>query len=98
MHEASDEEVPEELDTEKQDTGKDVGKGKGGMKSSKKRLRTSLLIATAPVTLHQYQSTLKQKLEHLYSHRQEAEQGEEGPLTSASWQPMTEDWIRVPNR
>lgn len=107
MHEASDEEVPEELDTEKdtekdtgKDTGKDVGKGKGGMKSSKKRLRTALLIADAPVTLHQYQSTLKEKLEHLYGHRQgerEAEQGE-GPLTSASWQSMTEDWIRVPNR
>ena len=104
MHADSDEEDPEELDTEKS-AEKDVGKGRGGTKKRQRRSRAgSLLIAGAPVTLHQYQKTLKEKLEHLYGHREgegvgvgEAEQGE-GALTSASWQPMTEDWSRVPNR
>ena len=88
----------EDLDVERKDTGKSKG-----AKNNKKKLRTGLLIAGAPVTLHQYQSTLKEKLEHLHGHRQRegegkgAEQGK-GALTSASWPPMTEDWIRVPNR
>ena len=98
----SDEEDPEELDAEKS-AEKDVEKARGGTKRKQKRTRAgNLLIAGAPVTLHQYQKTLKEKLEHLYGHREgegvgEAEQGE-GPLTSASWQPMTEDWSRVPNK
>ena len=106
VHADSDEEDPEELDAEKsaeKSAEKDVGKGRGGTKRKQRRTRAgSLLIAGAPVTLHQYQKTLKEKLEHLYGHREGegvglAEQGE-GPLTSASWQPMTEDWSRVPNR
>jgi hypothetical protein len=97
VHADSDEEDPDDLDAGKT-AEKDVGKGRGGTRRSKKRQKTSLLIAGAPVTLHQYQSTLKEKLEHLYGHREgEAGQGE-GPLTSSSWQPMTEDWSRVPNR
>lgn len=102
MHADSDEDDPEELDIEKS-VEKDVEKGRSGTKRRQKRSRTGgLLIAGAPVTLHQYQKTLKEKLEHLYGHREgegvgEAEQGE-GPLISSSWQPMTEDWSRVLNR
>lgn len=83
--EESDEDVPEDWEAERSSKAK--------TKSTKKR--TTLLIADAPVTLHQYQSTLKEKLVHLYGHREE--QGDV-ILKSSSWQPITDDWVRVQDK
>ena len=63
-------------------------------KTPKKRL----LVADAPLTLNQYQNTLKKKIEQLFRHvPSEGEEAEEGEEPGKS-QPMSEEWIRVEDR
>ena len=60
--------------------------------------RIMLLIADAPVTLNQYQDTLKEKIKQLCSHRPLEQEGAEPGEELTRSHPLREDWVKVQDR